>query len=274
MTSMIRRFQKNPATTSPSDAVPQAEGAASTMRLGSLFAGIGGFDLAARWMGWETAWFSEIDPYCSAVLAKHWSGVPNHGDVDRIDWRTVEPVDLVCGGFPCQPVSRAGKREAQADERWLWPAFARCISALRPRYALMENVPGLLDRGMGDILGDLARMRYDAEWCVIPATAASAPHRRERVWVLAYPVGVGGQPGILDRGELAAAWREARMGQFGGMDGPEAWLQAIPRLCGSNDGVPSVVDRLRCCGNSIVPQVAQMVFQAIEAAEEHMRNVA
>lgn len=242
-------------------------GGVDAVKIGSLFAGIGGFDLAARWMGWETAWFSEIDPYASAVLAKHWPGVPNHGDITRIDWSTVEPVDLLCGGYPCQPVSRSGKRATQSDDRWLWPEFGRAVGTLRPRWAVMENAPGLLDGGIADVLRDLALIGYDAEWTVIPATAAGAPHRRDRVWMLAYPIGVGAESGFFERGELAEAWREARMGKFGGMDGPESWLQAIPALCGEDDGLPGKVDRLRCCGNSVVPQVARMVFQVIAKAD-------
>jgi DNA (cytosine-5)-methyltransferase 1 len=102
-------------------------------------------------------------------------------------------VDLVCGGFPCQPVSLAGKGLAQADSRWLWPAFAGVIRALRPAYVLVENVPGLLGRGMGDVLGDLAALGYDAEWDSVPAAFVGAPHIRNRVWIVAYP-GDGAEP--------------------------------------------------------------------------------
>jgi DNA (cytosine-5)-methyltransferase 1 len=160
------------------------------VRIGSLFAGIGGFDLAARWMGWGTAWFSEIDPYASAVLAKHWPGVPNHGDITQIDFAQVEPVDMLCGGFPCQPHSHAGKRKASADERDLWGEFERAIRVLRPRHVVAENVPGLLSSERGGffarVLGDLAALGYDAEWTVLSAADVGAPHLRERVWIVAY----------------------------------------------------------------------------------------
>lgn len=164
------------------------------MRFGSLFSGIGGFDLGLERADMECAWQVEIDPYCQKVLAKHWPTVTRYGDIKTIDWTEVEPVDLICGGFPCQPVSLAGRRLAQADERWLWPEFERCLRHVRPRYALVENVPGLLSAGMGDVLGDLAALGYDAEWDCIPASAVGAPHRRYRVWLVAY-AGAAGRDG-------------------------------------------------------------------------------
>jgi DNA (cytosine-5)-methyltransferase 1 len=171
------------------------------MRIGSLFSGIGGFDLAARWMGWETAWFSEIDPYASAVLAKHWPDVPNLGDITKIDWSTVERPGMLCGGFPCQDVSSAGKRVGIGGERsGLWREYVRAIRELRPRYVVVENTPGLLDRGMGVVLGDLAELGYDAEWRVLSAGALGAPHLRERVWIISYPQH---QPDATERGERA-----------------------------------------------------------------------
>lgn len=161
------------------------------MRIGSLYAGIGGFDLAARWMGWSTAWYSEIDPACCHWMAEHFPDAKSLGDVRLIDWTTVEPVDLVCGGFPCQPHSQAGKRKGSADERDLWPEFERAIRSLRPRYVLAENVPGLFtsDDGhfFGTVLGALAALGYDAEWTCLSAADVGAPHERERVWIVAYP---------------------------------------------------------------------------------------
>lgn len=158
------------------------------MRVGDLFSGIGGFSLAARWMGWETAWFSEIDPYASAVLAKHWPGVPNHGDINRMDFTKVKPVDMLCGGFPCQDLSNAGKRAGIGGERsGLWSEYARAIRELRPRYVVVENVAALLGRGLERVLGDLAEIGYDAEWEMLSAADVGAPHLRERIWIVAYP---------------------------------------------------------------------------------------
>ncbi len=158
------------------------------MRVGSLFAGIGGFDLGLERAGFEIAWQVEIDPYCQRVLAKHWPGVTRYGDIRAIDWATVPAVDVLCGGFPCQDLSFAGKRAGIDGERsWLWSEYVRSIRALRPRYIIVENVPGLLtNEYMGRVLGDLAASGYDAEWDCLPASAFGAPHRRDRVWIIAY----------------------------------------------------------------------------------------
>lgn len=157
-----------------------------SLRFGSLFAGIGGLDLGLERAGMECAWQIEKDPYCLRVLDKHWPDIPKYHDIKEVDPDDLEPVDLICGGFPCQPVSLAGKRLAQADERWLWPEFFRIVRALRPRYVLVENVPGLLSAGMSDVLGDLAAGGYDAEWDCIPAAAVGAPHLRYRVCLVGH----------------------------------------------------------------------------------------
>lgn len=163
------------------------------MKVGSLFSGIGGFDLAARWMGWRTVWYSEIDPFCNRVMAHHFPEATALGDITRIDWSTVEPVDLLCGGFPCQPHSVAGARRASDDERDLWSEFARAIRGLRPRYVVAENVPGLFTSESGRffnrVLSDLAALGYDAEWQVLSAADMGAPHLRERLWIVANPRG-------------------------------------------------------------------------------------
>jgi DNA (cytosine-5)-methyltransferase 1 len=156
------------------------------VNVGSLFSGVGGMDLGLERAGMTVRWQVENDPYCQRVLAKHWPNVTRYGDIKTIDWSEVERPDLICGGFPCQPVSLAGKRLAQADERWLWPEYARCVRALRPRYVLVENVPGLASNGLGDVLGDLAALGYDTEWDCIPAAAVGAPHLRYRILIVAY----------------------------------------------------------------------------------------
>jgi len=169
------------------------------MIVGDLFSGIGGFSLAAHWMGWRTAWFSEIDPFASRVLAHHWPDVPNLGDITKIDWATVAPVDVLTGGFPCQPHSLAGKRKASEDERDLFSEIIRAIRGLRPRYVVLENVRGLLTsesgRFFGRVLSELADCGYDAEWQVLSASDVGAPHRRERVWITATLAYGGGQHG-------------------------------------------------------------------------------
>jgi DNA (cytosine-5)-methyltransferase 1 len=161
----------------------------------SLFTGVGGIDLGLERAGMRVVGQVEIDPYCQQVLAKHWPAVPRHDDVHTAAtwWLSQERprVDLIAGGFPCQPVSLAGRQRGQDDERWLWPAMADVIRQLRPGWLLLENVPGLLVRGLGDVLGDLAACGYDTEWDCVPASAVGAPHRRDRVWIVAYPTGDG-----------------------------------------------------------------------------------
>lgn len=160
------------------------------LRVGSLFSGIGGIDLGLERAGMETRWFSEIDPYASRVLAKHWPAVPNLGDITKIDFTTVEPVDVLAGGFPCQDISRAGAKEGIGGKRsGLWFEYLRAIGDIRPRYVLVENVSDLLTRGLGAVLGSLAEIGYDAEWDCIPASAIGAPHIRDRLWLVAYPNG-------------------------------------------------------------------------------------
>ena len=157
------------------------------LTVGSLFSGIGGLDLGLERAGMRVAWQSEIDPYACKVLAKHWPEVPNHGNIKEIDWRRVEPVDVICGGYPCQPFSTAGKRRGEEDPRHLWPWVREAISELRPRYAILENVRGHLSLGGTTVLGEIAALGYDAEWRVVSAASVGANHRRDRVIIVAYP---------------------------------------------------------------------------------------
>jgi DNA (cytosine-5)-methyltransferase 1 len=158
-----------------------------TLTVGSLFSGIGGLDLGLERAGMKVIWQSEIDPYACKVLKKHWPEVPNHGDIKQIDWRAVEPVDVICGGYPCQPFSTAGKRKGTDDPRHLWPWVRKAISELQPRYAVLENVRGHLSLGGLQVIGELAEIGYDAEWRVVSAAGVGAPHRRDRIIIVAYP---------------------------------------------------------------------------------------
>src|SRR5262245_35260350 len=129
-----------------------------TFTFGSLFSGIGGIDLGLERAGMECVWQCENDPYASRVLARHWPAVPNLGDAHAVRWEDVERVDLIAGGYPCQPFSVAGQRRGDADPRHLWPRFRDAVRVLRPRYALLENVPGHFSLGFGRVLGDLAEL--------------------------------------------------------------------------------------------------------------------
>jgi DNA (cytosine-5)-methyltransferase 1 len=245
------------------------------VRFGSLFAGIGGFDLGLERAGMTCAWQVENDPYCNRVLAKHWPNVCRYGDIREIRWDTVEPVDVLCGGFPCQPVSVAGKQLGEADERWLWPEFARAIRDLRPRYVLVENVPGLLVRELGTVLGDLAALGYDAEWTVLRANDCGVPQRRPRVFIVAYPSRNGAFP-VLHKDPFNAqrhrSWVDVARRDYADVDHEDHRARTLSVLGngfraeildrernGANDGVPYRVDRLRGLGNAIVPQCAEVI---------------
>ena len=277
----------------------------------SLFAGIGGIDLGLERAGMTVVGQVEIDPFCQSVLNKHWPGVPKHDDVrTAVDWWRSKPrprIDLIAGGFPCQPVSVAGKGRAQADERWLWPAFGDTVRELRPRYVFVENVPGLANRGLDDVLGTLADLGFDAVWNCIPAAALGAPHLRRRLFVLAadpervdvrvepwrscgesWPrstvvgfdgatwsvadpyVDVGEQWGSRDSAE-GTRGRHVDRGGVGAhaLEGLDlTWWAVEPHVGRVAHGVPARVHRLRALGNAVVPQVAEYVGRLILASLE------
>jgi DNA (cytosine-5)-methyltransferase 1 len=154
------------------------------MRVGSLFTGYGGLDMA---INGDLAWYCEIEPAACRVLEAHYPGVPNLGDITKINWDEVEPVDIITGGYPCQPFSHAGNRKGKNDERHLWPFVRDAIRTLRPGYAILENVAGHLTLGFGDVLADLAAIGWDAQWTVVRASDVGACHQRARLFILAYP---------------------------------------------------------------------------------------
>ena len=153
------------------------------MRVGSLFTGYGGLDMA---VGGDLAWYAEIEPAACQVLTQHHPDVPNLGDITEVDWSQVEPVDIITGGYPCQPFSHAGSRKGKNDDRHLWPYVRDAIHALRPRYAILENVSGHLTLGLADVLSDLTQIGFNAEWGTYRASDIGAPHRRERVFIIAH----------------------------------------------------------------------------------------
>lgn len=159
------------------------------MRVLDLFSGIGGFSLGLERAGMRTVQFVEIDPYCQAVLRKRWPRVPCHGDI-RTFHAAPGFADVICGGFPCQDISIAGSGAGLLGERsGLWAEYARIIGEVRPRFAIVENVSALLHRGLGEVLGELAALGYDCEWHCIPASSLGAPHRRDRIWIVAHSQG-------------------------------------------------------------------------------------
>ncbi|MEU1863262.1 DNA cytosine methyltransferase [Streptomyces gardneri] len=157
-----------------------------SLRIGSLCTGYGGLDMAVQAViGGSLAWVSDVDPGASRILAHHYPGVPNLGDLTAVDWAGAEPVDVLVGGYPCQPFSTAGKRKGTADERHIWPSIANALRVLRPRLTVFENVAGHLRLGFDTVLADLARLGFDAEWCLVRASEVGAPHQRQRLFLLA-----------------------------------------------------------------------------------------
>lgn len=147
-----------------------------TLKIGSLCSGFGGLDLSVMdVLDAEIAWHCQYDPddkhqYAAKILDAHWPGVPNHGDITAVDWTSVEPVDILTAGFPCQPVSNAGKRKGHEDDRWLWPDVADAVRALRPRLVFLENVSAILVRGFGAVADSLAALGYDFAWTCLRAS--------------------------------------------------------------------------------------------------------
>ena len=222
-----------------------------TLSVGSLFAGIpiGGFDLGFERAGFAVKWQVEIDPWARAVLAKHWPNVHRHDDIRTAGAHNLEAVDVLCGGFPCQDISLAGKGAGMAEgtRSGLWSEYARLIRELRPRYVVVENVAALLARGLGRVVGDLAACGYDAEWDCIPAAAVGAPHRRDRLWLVAYPGCEGREPGGL-RGGFAEAREVFDVGSSDGREDVADSTGVQPREAGEQHS-RSVAARHRGAGS-------------------------
>ncbi len=233
----------------------------------SLFAGIGGLDLGLERAGMRCIGQVEIDPYCRAVLAKHWPDVPKWDDVRTFTKDCLnETPDLICGGFPCQDISNAGQQAGIDGERsGLWAEFYRLIRDLRPLYVLVENVSALLVRGLDRVLGNLAESGFDAEWRVFTAGELGAPHRRERVFIVAYSNQVRREPVFESALELPAVGRPQLWESFRTTE-QRIWLASDCGLSGNADGLPNAVDRIGACGNAVVPQVAEVIGRAIMQA--------
>ena len=236
------------------------------MKVLGLFSGIGGFELGLERAGMEIVGMCEIEPYCRAVLRKHWPDVPIYEDVRELTGEGLKAdgivPDLICGGFPCQDISEAGNRGGiRGEKSGLWSEVIRLSGEIRPQYIIVENVSALLWRGIEDVLGDLAQIGFDSEWHCIPASAVGAPHLRDRIWIIAYPQG---KPGLHE----SNAWQVAQR-LFGDPSPWHAnpWNEAIPWVCRVDDGVPDRVDRTSALGNAVVPQIPEMIGRAIlEAA--------
>jgi len=253
----------------------------------ALCSGIAGLDLALQRVvpGYRTVCHVEGEAFAAAVLARRMEDhqlepAPIHGDLTTFDgrpWRGV--VDLVSAGYPCQPFSVAGKRRGADDERHLWPHVARVIRDSGPSFVFLENVHGHVRLGLDAVLGDLADLGFDAEWCVLGASDVGAPHRRKRLFVLAYRDGaeLRLQPGRLcgtggaDQAQSGQHGEEvADRGQWPPPpDDLQAWARvptdSQPSICGVAHRLPHRLDRLRGLGNGVVPLAAAHAFRTLAA---------
>jgi DNA (cytosine-5)-methyltransferase 1 len=275
------------------------------LTIGSLFSGIGGLELGLERAGLGPVKFQvEIDPYCRAVLAKHWPDVERFDDVRTVGRGNLAPVDVICGGFPCQGISAAGKGLGLADPRsGLWTEYARIVGEIRPRYVVVENSPMLAGRGLDRVLADLADLGFDAEWFPLAACEVGAPHERERVFIVAYAEGAGseawardrvgvadgshGHAGVASRSGSASVATYAESSRLEGRHGSgnvrtsvagpgegrwavEGIWESEPDVGRVAHGVPSRTHRLAALGNAVVPQVAEVVGWVVRGIHERL----
>ena len=274
---------------------------------GSLFSGIGGFDLAAQWMGWNNIFQVEKDDWCRKVLAKNFPKTERFADIkDFTGHEYTNRIDVISGGFPCQPFSVAGQRKGKEDDRYLWEEMLRVIATIKPTYVVGENVTGIIGLALDTVLSDLEAQDYTAETFIIPACSKNAWHRRDRVWIVAYANSIGRQDEQKENGksvcngernnkatEQSREQQQCRIGKSSSVfantdntgceeqrqpitDGKElfapkcsSWWQTEPAVGRVVDGLPDRVDRLKGLGNAIVPQVAFEIFSAIGAVSWH-----
>jgi len=273
------------------------------MNHGSLFSGIGGFDLAAHWAGWNNIFSCEKDEWCRKVLAKNFPDTKRYTDIKEFKANEYYgTVDIISGGFPCQPFSVAGQRKGKDDDRYLWEEMLRIIGEVKPSFIVGENVTGIIGLALDTVLSDLEVQDYTTETFIIPACGKNAWHRRDRVWIVAYSNSIrwnyeqkesikslpdgNGNNTIKEQGRRKQQRRISESGfisantndtgckeqreQF--TDGTKffapkcsSWWETEPGVGRVVDGLPGRVDRLKGLGNAIVPQIAFEIFEAINA---------
>lgn len=243
------------------------------LRVLDLFSGIGGFSLGLESTGgYETVAFCEMDPAAVRVLQKHWPEVPVFPNIEELKKEAIDgPIDVICGGFPCQDISVAGTRNGNAglagERSGLWYEYLRIIDEIRPRYGIIENVAALRTRGLDEVLRGLASIGYDAEWHCIPATHVGAAHQRDRIWIIANPKGLGMEGVWAERIEKSRPLVQSLLPHRSG-DGQwqvEPDLRRGPYgLSTRLDGrMNTWMDRIKQCGNAVVPQIPALIGYAI-----------
>ena len=274
--------------------------------IGSLFSGIGGLELGLEVAGvGKTIWQVEQDGYCQSILAKHWPTAERFDDIKTVGTHNLRHADLICGGFPCQDISLAGSGAGLAGERsGLWGEMHRVIREIRPRYAVVENVPALAGRGLGTVLGNLASIGYDAQWDCISAASIGACHHRDRIFIIAWrnvadtdsrpirdkskrdegrrdDIQAGRESQPLDDGKAGDASKPLRKGPPEREGLGRSWTYASiagssrgsfePGICPVlHDGFPGRVAQLKALGNAVVPAVAYQVGRALLRIDEEL----
>lgn len=291
------------------------------MNVLDLFSGIGGFSLGLERAGFNTLAFCEIDPYCQQVLRRHWPVVPIFPDVKQLKYNgkylsygkepvkyfTNVPIDVICGGFPCQDISVAGPKKGLSGERsGLWKEYKRLIKEIGPRYAIIENVANLRSKGLARLIKDLWQIGYSCEWHIISARSIGAPHLRERIWIIAYPCskGLEGQR-ITCRNEekhtsincthdkinerkycnitdshnfrlwqAFASQKKASRWWAKASSCLNHWEETQSFICGVDDGLPRGLEqarkeRIKALGNAVVPQIPEFIGREIMRYESN-----
>ena len=250
------------------------------MRHGSLFSGIGGFDLAAEWMGWENVFHCEWNEFGRKILNHHFPEADSFEDITNTDFRKYEgTIDIISGGFPCQPFSLAGKRKGTEDERYLWHEMLRAIQEIKPKFVIAENVYGItnIDGGMvfEQVCLDLENEGYEVQPFVIPACAKDAPHRRDRVWFVGYAANTSDTrlQGSEEEGNLRRSGEKRDELTSRPLRSNWEEFPTESPLCGRDDGLSERLDgitfpkwrreSIKAYGNAIVPQVAFEIFKAL-----------
>ena len=300
------------------------------MNVLDLFSGIGGFSLGLERAGMKTIAFCEKDKFCQKVLKKHWPDVPVFEDIAKLKGEMIhETIDLICGGFPCQPFSVAGKRKGKEDNRHLWPEMFRIIQETNPSWVIGENVAGIINLELEQVCTDLEGEGYEVQPFIIPACAVNAPHRRDRIWIIANAAGKRCYNRANNRQERYILrdknWdakkskserkrRKCGIGEINtdvantryiGQEKPEIetmgseqlcindsdseetkceqsgnawtggegftnniswnenWIEVATRLCGMDARIPNRLDRLKSLGNSVVPQIVEIIGRKI-----------
>jgi DNA (cytosine-5)-methyltransferase 1 len=245
------------------------------MKVLDLFSGIGGFALGLEEAGMETAAFCEIDKSCHKVLKKHWPDIPIFEDVATLNKDTLDnhgiDIDVIVGGFPCQDISYAGYGQGLAGARsGLWFDFLRLTEEIQPKYIIAENVSALRTRGLDEVLRSLYAIGYDAEWHCIPASYVGAWHKRDRIWIVAYPNSIDPQGStkepVLRQSHLSLQPARSFAKWTGRSDLPES------RFCRSLDGLSGGSHRLKQLGNAVIPQIPEIIGKAIMEKHNDQRT--